>query len=685
MNLPHLSTLPDWSDFERVALDIETKDPGLTTLGPGVRRSGKYAGFITGVSFACDDGTNCGPAFYLPMRHEGGGNYTNHEQVLAYLRHQAKHFRGDIVGANLQYDLDWLAESDVLFRPRFFRDIQVSGPLLDQPELSRMQDDEGNWFWGYIPARMGLEAQAEHLGLPGKDERELDAWAERTGLDPKADMWRAPADLVARYAIQDVRLPLQIIKLHEREIEAQELWAVYNLESRLLPVLLKMRRRGVRIDPSKLEQVELRADELEARAMAELKALTGVKVKAGDTQKNALLADCFKAIGVKLPKTPTGKDSIKAGWLNNHPSKVAKLILEARKWAKVRTTFVKSISNHAIDYGGGHFRIHCTFNQLRQERETGEVKGAAFGRLSSSDPNLQQQPARDREIGPLWRSIYVPDEGGRWACLDFSSQEPRMITHYAELTAKLDKRNRIPTHVKEAAYAAANACRTDPNWDNHSMMAAMMYDDFDPSGLLEFDADGQPTKRHKYMKGLRGDAKTIFLGLCYGMGSGKLAISLGLPVVKVWQDWAYGGKGGEVVQAGDEGMALLNRFRERVPYVQALQKMVQAKAQKAGYITTLLGRRCRFPRHPKTGRIEWAHKGLNRLIQGSSADQTKQAMVLADEAGIRLQLQVHDEIDMTFWDPMEIEAAREIMVNAVQLNVPSQVDVETGPSWGEIS
>lgn len=672
MNLPHLSTLPEWSDYARIALDIETRDSDLTTLGPGVRRSG---GFITGIAFACDDRTNHGPAFYLPIAHAGGGNYDNPAAVLAYFRHQAKHFRGEIVGANLQYDLDWLAEAGIEFQPRFFRDVQVSGPLLDVPDISG------------VPNLMSLNEQAKRAGLPGKDDSELAAWAAEHGLDLKKDMWKAPAARVAKYAVQDVRLPLQLLRRHERDIDDQELWRVYDLESRLLPVLVKMRRRGVRVDLSKLETIQERAQELEVRAMRQVSALSGVQVTCEDTNRSAALARCFENVGQSVPFTVAKdpKPSIKAAWLAGLGTDLAKAILDARKWNKVRTTFCKSIREHTVNG-----RIHCTFNQLRQERETGETKGAAFGRLSSSDPNLQQQPARDPEIGPLWRSIYLPDDGGEWACLDFSSQEPRLITHYAELVGCQGGRE------------AAEACRRDPDWDNHSMMASMMYDDFDAAALKEYDADGRPTKRHKRMKLLRGNAKTIFLGLCYGMGGGKLCKSLGLPTKSVVRDpnaqtWTIyevdSIKGRELQKRGakpfemaaEEGQALLDRFNSRVPYVKQLQRMVQNKAQKEGFIKTLLGRRCRFPRHPQTGRIDWAHKGLNRLIQGGSADQTKEAMVLADAAGVRLQLQVHDELDLTVWDRKEAEQLREIMEHAVELQVPTRCDIEIGPDWGHIA
>jgi DNA polymerase I-like protein with 3'-5' exonuclease and polymerase domains len=679
MNLPPLSDLPIWSDFDRVALDIETRDDDLKKLGPGVRRDG----YVTGISFCCGD--EDGPAFYLPIRHEGGGNYGDPERVMEYMRDMARHFRGELVGCNLPYDLDYLAEEGVLFTPKFFRDIQVSGPLLDEPTMVRMRDKEtGRWFWGEEFHHMNMNAQAERLGIPGKDESELNTWAAERGLCPKADMWRAPAKVVAKYAVQDVRLPLQIYGAHEVEIQKQDLERVHDLESRLLPVLLKMRRRGVAVDMKKLEQFSARAWALENKACREVSRLVGRTMTPDDTTKSAALAKLLEAGGVKVPLTERkvsqktgkmigGQPSVKQGWLQSLGTPLGEAIVVAKRWNKIRTTFCESIQEHQING-----RIHCTFNQLRQEQDDDEIHGAAFGRLSGSNPNLQQQPVR---YVPEWRTIYLPDEGGQWACLDFSSQEPRMITHYAELTG-----------CKGGA-EAAEACRTDPNWDNHSMMASFCYgDEYSAAAYREGD---------KAAKALRDNAKTIFLGRCYGMGGGKLCTRLGLPTewvvrnpeARTWMVYPSNSPEGKALRrqgarpfemAGPEGEKILAKFDDGVPYVRQLAKMVQKKAQNVGYVLTLMGRRCRFPIHPETGKLEYAHKGLNRLIQGSSADQTKMAMVLADDAGIRMQLQVHDEIDLTIWDMKEARELNEVMVHAIELNVPTCVDIEVGPNWGEI-
>jgi DNA polymerase I-like protein with 3'-5' exonuclease and polymerase domains len=255
---------------------------------------------------------------------------------------------------------------------------------------------------------------------------------------------------------------------------------------------------------------------------------------------------------------------------------------------------------------------------------------------------MQQQPARDEEIGPMWRRIYIPDEGGIWAACDYSQQEPRMLIHFAELCG-LNK-----------ASEAADRYRNDPSTDNHQMMA-------DLAGVS------------------RKQAKIIFLGACYGMGEKKLCKDLGLPTKVITLK-----NGRRIEVAGDEGKHIFDTFHSRLPFVRQLENLCEERAKKNGYISTLLGRRCRFPRDEDGLNYDWTHKALNRLIQGSSADQTKRAMVEADRAGHHLQLQVHDEIDLTVDSREEAERLGELMENVVEMRVPSKVDVETGPSWGEV-
>ena len=635
---PKVGDLPSWEGAKRVGFDCETKDPFLKQLGPGCRRDDSH---ITGFSFAIEDG----PSFYVPIRHAGGDNVEDPGQAVAYLRDQAKHYPGIVAGANLSYDLDWVAEEEVEFpEVAFFRDVQIADPLICELHQS-----------------YSLQAIAERFGMPGKNTELLIDAARHYNVDPKGGMWQLPARYVGPYAGEDARLPLQILRRQERLIEEQNLQEVFDLESRVLPVLVRMRRRGVRVSEERLDTIEKWSLDQEAEALAKVKQLSGVEVAVGDVWKSGALAPALISIGVEVPMTmgrgKTPSPSIDKDFLGGLKHPVADAIAWARKVNKLRTTFAKSIRTHSVNG-----RIHCTFNQLRKTSEDGNQRGAAYGRLSSENPNMQQQPARD-EFAKMWRGIYLPEEGTQWASLDYSQQEPRMLMHFAELCGL------------QGAHDAAQQYRDNPDTDNHQMMA-------DISGVA------------------RKQAKDLFLGRCYGMGGAKLCDKLSLPTR--WavfyrqygknpmffdtqseaQTHASNTKGQAWRVAGREGQAIIDQFDERLPFVKALAKKCEKKAKQAGFIHTLSGRRCRFP-VGSSGKYDWCHKALNRLIQGSSADQMKKAMVEMDDAGFFLQLQVHDEGNGSSNDPKEIQRMSQIMSDTYTLGVPFKGDVEVGPSWGE--
>lgn len=623
---PNVSELPSWAGAKRVAVDIETRDPTLTTLGPGVRREG----YITGVSFAIEDG----PAAYLPIAHEAGGNL-DRRHVFDYLRDQAKVFKGDLAGANLQYDLDYLAEQDVVYTPRFFRDVQVAEPLLDELQFT-----------------YALDAIAKRRGVPGKDEGLLGRAAAAFGVDKKKHMWRLHSKYVGAYAEQDVRLPLQLLRVQEREIEQQDLWAIYNLESKLLPVLLKMRRRGVRLDFDEMDRIEQWAILEQEKALGELKRLTGIGLIKSDITKSKSFVPMIEQMGVPIPRTEKGNLSLRGAWLDTLAGPIGGLINRARAFNKLNGTFVASRRAHSVNG-----RIHPTFVQLRSEKPgAGEDGGARYGRCASRDPNLQQEPARHPEIGPRWRRVYLPDEGGEWGCLDYSQQEPRWAVHFAEALQQ------------RGAEAAGDKYRNDPTTDNHNMMATLV------NSSWPNISDPVEKKRE------RTNAKNIFLGLCYGEGEAKLCHDLGLPTKMEYREWAQR----EVEVAGPEGRRLLDTFQRKVPWLKGTSKRAAEFVRKHGYIRTVGKRKCRFPLKKNGAGYDWQHKAFNRVIQGSSGDQMKTAMVLADEAGFKLQLQVHDELDLTIWNRDEATNLAEVMRTAVECSVPHKVDIELGPNWADI-
>lgn len=647
---PDLGSLPDWGDARRVAFDVETKDEDLPALGPGVRRAGNY---ICGYSFAIEDG----PAFYIPLRHGGGGNVDLHHG-LGYLREQAAKFKGDICGAGLQYDLDWAASEDIHFKSaRFFRDVQIAAPLVDELQNS-----------------YSLESIAQRAGLGGKDEQLLrDALSSYGYRDPhaKRGLHALPAKYVGPYGETDARLPLAALEALERQLEEQDLWGIYDLESRVLPVLVKMRRRGVRVSFERLEAVERFSREEQGKALAAVRSETGITLDPADMNRAEPLARVLRSIGVEPPKTRKGKPSITAELLAAIKHPVADNLRWAREMDKLRGTFCGSVRRFANFAADGDARIHCTFNQLRKSKDEDDVdgdeddtEGAAYGRLSCTKPNLQQQPSPDRrpKYGAMWRSIYLPERDAIWGALDYKQQEPIMAIHIA---LKAGKAGYISRDAYESAQRTALKWAQDKKADFHSLMTEFVYG----SDVKERSA------KDEYKK-LRNFCKQIFLGLSYGMGGAKLCDKLGLPTVMKEI------KGRMMRAAGPEGQAIIDKFNEQVPFVRQTAWAVSQRAAKVGYITTLLGRRCRFPRDAD-GNFDWTHKAFNRLDQGSSADQTKSALVDLDNAGYYVQLQVHDEIDGSFANDNEAHAAAGIMETTVPTEVPFRVDVETGESWGK--
>ena len=623
---PDISKLPSWEGIPRIGLDTEGKDLTLKTLGPGVRRDG----YTCGISVAIEDG----PSWYMPTRHAGGGNLdVNH--VEQYMKDQAKTYTGSIVGANLQYDLDYLAERGIIFRHAKFLDIQVAEPLIDENQLS-----------------YGLETLAHKYGFPGKEETLLTDAAAAYGWtkpsDVKKNMWQLPAKFVGPYATEDAVLPLKIMRKQERIIDDQNLWDIFRLESRVLPVLLKMRRRGIRIDFDQLDKVEALTIVKEQEYLDRIYNLTGIRIKLNDINKNGPVIAALDVMQIPYGMTdpsekfPEGQPSVKKEFLMpNKDEPIVEAILEAKSYNKVRNTFVKSIRNHQVKG-----RIHSTFNQLRTQQDNSEdVKGAGPGRLSNSAPNLQQQPSRHPVLGKMWRSIYLPDEGGSWASCDYSQQEPRLFVHYA--------------HIAGCAGTQAAVDGFFKGFDWHDMTTEMAF------GIKKKDDPELFAK-------MRKQAKAVFLGLTYGMGQAKMCKSCGFSTE--WVDI----RGAQREIAGPAGRAFLKEFNAKVPFLGEIKDMVEKVAWNRRYIQTILNRHIHYI--PGAG---MERKALNNLIQGSAADQTKLAMVTIDDAGIKIQLQIHDELCTTVGEEKTAKDMAQMMTDCVKLVVPSKVDIEIGKNWGD--
>ena len=601
---------PSLSAYDIIAIDTETNDPDLKVLGPGVRRGAYMVGF----SIAAGQ-----KSWYFPIKHEGGDNL-DPDQVLRWARSELNSYTGLVVGANLLYDLDYLAEEAITFpNATGFRDVQIAEPLLDEYRHSYSLDNIAK----------------KHIAAE-KDESKLIQAAKIYGVDPKGGLWKLPARFVGPYAEQDAVLPLRTIAVQERLILNDNLARIYELESELIPLMLAMRRLGVRIDEDRLQHSENYFLGAEKAAYNRIKDEIGMSLEGAIWSADAC-AKALQIVGVTCGFTETGKPQVDAPFLEKLDSSVAKGILRARKMNKVRTTFVEGLKKHMTNG-----RVHAIFNQLKSE-----AGGTVNGRLSCMNPNLLNQPTRDEEIGPLIRNCFIPEEGTEWAKCDYSQQEPRLTVHFAALAKQ------------PGAQEAVDNYKDNPDMDYHDMMAELT-------------------------KLPRKTAKGIFLGCCYGMGGGTLCKDhLGLPT-----ETRKRANGTTYLVAGPEGKIILDQFHSAVPFINGLNKHktlgVKAAATARGYITTLGGRRCRFPMS-REGERMYVHNALNKLIQSSAADQTKRAMLdVWKQIGLVPHLQVYDELDYSVTDKLQALDAAKIMEQAEELLVPSKVDVEIGPSWGEV-
>jgi len=607
------SSFPDLTGYDRIAIDLETRDPNITTLGPGWCRDD---GYVIGYAVAAGDFVG-----YYPVRHEDGN--LPEKLVVNWLKKQLATPKIEKVMHNAMYDLGWLR----------WAGIEVQGPIIDTMIAAPLLNENRRFY--NLNSLTG-----EYLG-EYKNEKMLRAAAAMYHVDPKSDMWRLPSKFVGSYAEQDAAVTLRLWDRLRVDIKQDEVTSIFELESSLLPVLLEMKTKGVRVDIDGAEKIQKDLQIREKKLLEEIRADTGVTVEPWAA---ASVAKAFDALGLKYHRTEnTDAPSFTKQFLSNHTHPIAKKIVKLREFNKANTTFVETILEHSCNG-----RIHCDFNPLRSDEG-----GTVTGRFSSSHPNLQQIPARDPEIKSMIRGLFLPEEDTQWGSFDYASQEPRWLAHYCAQLTGVHRHPQIDSVID--MYHQGNA-------DFHQMVADL--------------ADIT-----------RKEAKTVNLGIMYGMGRKKLAGVMDIDEI--------------------EAKALLEKYHERVPFVKGIADLAADTASKNGSIRTWLGRKCRFdmwePRSfgfNKAMKLEEAikeyggkgmirraftYKALNKLIQGSSADQTKKAMVDCHAEGLTPMLTVHDELCFSVESQEQSDKIVEIMSTCVpDLKVPFEVDAELGKNWGEV-
>ena len=606
------SSFPDLSPYKQIAIDLETKDPRIKDLGPGWVRND---GHIIGVAVAAGDSQ-----WYFPIRHNSGHNM-DAKMTMKWLNKYLSNPDVDVIMHNAIYDAGWLRAEGVEIKGRII-DTMITGALVD----------ENRWSFG-------LDAMARDYAQIRKDEKLLQAAAKEWGIDPKADMWQLPPKYVGLYAEQDAVATLKLWEALKTELEKQELWSIWQLENGLIPCLLDMRTKGVRVD---LEKAEKNKKLIRSQANSHRKFLKDQAEFDVDIWAAASIQKMFDKLGLSYPRTEAGAPSFTKQFLNSNEHEVARALVRLRELDKADSTFIDSILKH--EHNG---RIHTELHSTRRDEG-----GTVTGRFSSSNPNLQQIPARDPEIKKMIRGLFIPEEGCKWGSFDYSSQEPRLLVHFA---ASMPDNMQDPV-IKEVVHAYNTG-----DVDLHQMVA-------DIAGIS------------------RKEAKTVNLGIMYGMGVAKLANQLDI--------------------SQDDAKGLLDAHRSRVPFVKQLADIASKQADRNGQIRTLLGRLCRFDLwEPSTfgynkplpydeaqktyggmGRLRRAftYKALNRLIQGSAADQTKKAMLDCYNEGLTPMLTVHDELCFSVESDEQAARIKEIMETGCPLKVPSKIDQALEADWGDV-
>lgn len=632
---------PNIIDAPWIGLDCETWDPELNDYGPGWARG---RGHIVGVSISTPQGS-----WYFPIRHTIQPELNlDPDTVLRWLRYSLS-ARQPKIGANLMYDIGWLTHEGVT----------VNGPLYDVQYAEGLIDET---------ARVNLETIGRRYLRRGKLTTVLKEWAQlyygKSDDRWREDIYRCPVTLVGPYAIEDAKMPYEILMLQWPILVNRGLLELFEMECKLIRLLVRMRFQGITVNVPYAEQYR---DELVTRAATLLKqaetiAGTGINVYSAES-----LSLAFDRLGLPYTRTTRGNPSFTADFLKAAKHPFAQLISDIRHLEKLRSTFVEGYILNANING----KVFCSFHPM-----FGAEGGAKTGRFSSSDPNLQNIPTRT-EDGKRIRAIFTHD-AGHLCCRDgdYSQIEYRMLAHFA---------------TGEGADEVRALYNSDPKLDYHDMISGMInqitgFAVMVKKGLLPgtMFSGGVPL--------IREQIKTLNFALVYGVGKDHLAEMLHVAMA----------------QANE----LSGVFHKAIPFARATMKAIADEVGQTGICTTILNRQTHFdmwepagwgnkgPALPYTAALDaygsnitraYLYAALNYRLQGSAADVMKKGMIDADEAGIFDEtgvprMTVHDELFFSDAGTAREEAWDElthIMENTIKFKVPLRFDLKKGADWRE--
>jgi DNA polymerase I-like protein with 3'-5' exonuclease and polymerase domains len=636
--------LPDLSRETEVAIDTETRDDLLAKdLGPGFHqyeRTNLRTGYICGISAAWRD-----QSIYIPLRHPETKCF-DHNKVYDWLKCLRAQNQTRFIFHHFQYDWGWIQATFGLEPPKLLDDTGAMAAMLDENQFS-----------------FSLENLCQWQGLPGKDESLLNLAGLAYSATGKAGLWRLPGRYVGPYSEQDAMSTLGLAQKLRPQLSAEYLDEAYQIERDLLPITLKMKQRGVKVNTDRARKL---AKSISANCEVKLNELsreTGNKVTIKEIRKSQWLSEQFQKRGILIFRTARGNPSFSKEVMESYKEEFPRLIHKIKHDTELAEKFLLGYICEYAHKG----RVYPTVNQFRSESG-----GARSHRFSYSDPPLQQMPSRDEEWAPLIRSCFEPEDGEEWCSIDYRQQEYRLIVYVAE---KLRARG---------AKQAADMYRNDPNTDFHDYVASIT--------RLE-----------------RRRAKDVNFAVSYGAGVGKFALMTGmdeteaestlkqyderLPFVRqAYNEYTWMAKRQGYIELIDGARSHFNLWEPAeyrnfdISWYQERYPNKQIDTFSCSHEEAL--QRVNDPEHPwhnSALRRSFTHKSFNRKIQGDAARQIKKAMVNVHNAGFTPLLQVHDELCFSFSNQAHAKLCAEIMEKAVpSITIPMLTDIKIGKSWGDL-
>ena len=588
-----------------VDLVREIKENGMVSIDTETTSLNALKAELVGVSFSCDEQK----AFYLPLSHTYPGAPSQIEwfQALEILRDVLEDERILKVGQNIKYDAEVLKLHGVELKGIYF-DTMIASYVIN-PGLRQHNLD-------YLAQHYLNHKMISYHDVAGK--------GKKASCFSQVDVEEAMA-----YSCEDAVVTLKLMRILAQKLKADQNEALFfDLEMRLLPVLMDMEMTGIRIDAESFEKMSDSFSEQMKDIEREVFSEAGMDFNINSSQQLGYVL--FEKLGLpvqkKTTKTKQYSTDVKVlRRLSGFPCRVPKLVLRYRTLSKLKTTYLDALIK-MVDPTTG--RIHTSFNQTV----------AATGRLSSSNPNMQNIPIRGKE-GREIRKGFVAEQGHYLVSADYSQVELRVFAHYSEDDAFMEafrKDEDIHTRTASEVLGVARMLVTDE---------------------------------------MRRIAKAINFGIIYGMGPKKLSEELGI----------------ELKTARDYIENFLARYQGVGRYKLAMIEMALTK----GYVTTLFNRRRYLPdiRHGnRVIRAEAERMAVNTPIQGTAADLIKMAMINIygrlnqKSCKSKILLQVHDEL--VFEVPEEemdavMPMIRQEMEGVYPLRVPLKVDINKGRNWNE--